>query len=126
VHTVPNYHTVRTVPKYHTVRTVPKSNQKVVERSKIDTSNTFIHDCSLSWLGICTLIRSGGVAQCDNLEQYAQCDIIFPILFDIIKYYLMTISFWKILFQWKEVFYICIASLSIIRYSCFSSIANDA
>jgi len=24
-------------------------------KAKIDTSNTHIHDCSLSWLGTCTL-----------------------------------------------------------------------
>ena len=35
---------------YHTVRTAPKSNRKIVERGKIDTSNTQIHDLSLSWL----------------------------------------------------------------------------
>jgi len=33
--------------KYHAVGTVLKSNRKVVERVKIDTSNTQIHDCSL-------------------------------------------------------------------------------
>ena len=37
--------------KYHTVRTIPKSNIKIVERSKIDTTNTQIHDLSLSWFG---------------------------------------------------------------------------
>ena len=35
--------------KYHTVRTISKSNSKIVERSKIDISNTQIHDPSLSW-----------------------------------------------------------------------------
>jgi hypothetical protein len=33
---------------YHTVRTVPKSISNIVERDKIDTLNTQIHDCSLS------------------------------------------------------------------------------
>ena len=42
VGTVLKYHTVRTVLKYHTVRTVLKSNRKIVERGKIDTSNTYI------------------------------------------------------------------------------------
>ena len=36
--------------KYHTVRTVLKYNIKIVERGKIDTINTQIHDRSLSWL----------------------------------------------------------------------------
>jgi len=30
--------------KYHTVGTIPKSNIKFVERGKIDTPNTQIHD----------------------------------------------------------------------------------
>jgi hypothetical protein len=38
--------------KYHTVRTLPKSKVKIVERGKMDTPNTQIHDGSLSWLGI--------------------------------------------------------------------------
>jgi len=42
--------------KYHTVGTVPKSIRKIVERGKIDTPNTQIHDRSLSWLGIGILI----------------------------------------------------------------------
>ena len=46
VGTVPKYHTVGTVPKYHTVETVPKINRKIVERGKIDTPNTQIHDLS--------------------------------------------------------------------------------
>jgi hypothetical protein len=36
---------------YHTVRTFPKSNRKIVERGKIDTPNTQIHDSLLFWLG---------------------------------------------------------------------------
>ena len=32
---------------YHTVGTSPKFNIKFVERGKIDTTNTQIHDCSL-------------------------------------------------------------------------------
>ena len=35
--------------KYHTVRTVLKYNRKILERGKIDTINTQIHDRSLSW-----------------------------------------------------------------------------
>ena len=34
------------------VGTVPKSNQKIVVKGKIDTSNTHIHDHTLSWLGV--------------------------------------------------------------------------
>jgi hypothetical protein len=48
------------VEKYHTVGTIPKSNIKIVERGKIDISNTQIHDCPLSWLGTDTSIKSGG------------------------------------------------------------------
>ena len=33
---------------YHTVGIIPKLNIKIVERGKIDTSNTSIHDRSLS------------------------------------------------------------------------------
>jgi len=47
--------------KYHTVGIVPKSNIKIIERGKIDTPNTKIHDRSLSWLGTGTSIKSGGV-----------------------------------------------------------------
>jgi hypothetical protein len=31
--------------KYYTVRTVPNFNRTIVERVKIDTPNTQIHDC---------------------------------------------------------------------------------
>jgi hypothetical protein len=34
------------------VGTVPKSNQKIVVKDKIDTSNTHIHHHTLSWLGV--------------------------------------------------------------------------
>jgi len=47
--------------KYHTVGTVPQSNRKIIERRKIDSPNTHISDCSLSWLGPNTSINSGGV-----------------------------------------------------------------
>jgi hypothetical protein len=36
--------------KYCTVGTVPKSNIKIVERDKIDTPNTQIHDPTPSWV----------------------------------------------------------------------------
>jgi hypothetical protein len=47
--------------KYHTVKTVLKSTRKIVERVKIDTLNTKIQDCSLSWPGTGTSIKSGEV-----------------------------------------------------------------
>jgi len=36
--------------KYHNVGTITISNIKIVEKGKLDTSNTQIHDGSLSWL----------------------------------------------------------------------------
>ena len=47
--------------KYRTVGTVPNFNQKIVERGKMYTPTTHIHDCSLSWLGIGTSIKSGSI-----------------------------------------------------------------
>ena len=47
--------------KNTTVGTIPKSNIEIVERGKIYTSNTQIHDSSLPWLGTGTSIKSGGV-----------------------------------------------------------------
>ena len=47
--------------KYHTVRTVPKSSRKIVERGKIDTPNTQMHDLSLFRLGTGTSVTNGGV-----------------------------------------------------------------
>jgi tRNA(Ile)-lysidine synthase TilS/MesJ len=44
--------------KHHTVETIPKSNIKIVEKVKINTSNTKIHDCSLLWLGTDPSIKS--------------------------------------------------------------------
>ena len=40
------------------VGTIPKSIIKIVERSKIDTLSTQIHDDSLFWFGTGTLMRS--------------------------------------------------------------------
>ena len=37
------------ISKYNTVRTVPRSNIKIVERGKIDTPNTQIHNRLRSW-----------------------------------------------------------------------------
>ena len=36
--------------KYHAVGPIPKFNLKIVERRKIDTPNTQIHDGLISWL----------------------------------------------------------------------------
>jgi hypothetical protein len=41
------------------VVTIPKSHRKIVERRKIDTFATQIHDPSLSWLGTGTSPNSG-------------------------------------------------------------------
>jgi hypothetical protein len=38
-----------------------KSNSNISERGKINTTNTLIHDHSLSWIGTVTSIKSGGV-----------------------------------------------------------------
>jgi hypothetical protein len=40
---------------------ISKSKIKIVERGKIDTCNTHIHDRSLSWLDTDTSIKSGGL-----------------------------------------------------------------
>ena len=50
--------------KYHTFGTFLNSNGKFVERGKIDTSNTQIHDSPLAWLATGTSIKSGGAKQC--------------------------------------------------------------
>ena len=39
------------------VRTFPKSNRNIVQRAKIDTPNTQIHDLSHFWLGTDTSIK---------------------------------------------------------------------
>jgi len=46
--------------KYLTVRLIPKSNRKIIERGKLDITNTLIHDCSLLWLGTGTSIKKSG------------------------------------------------------------------
>jgi hypothetical protein len=45
--------------EYHNVGRVTKFNRKMVKKSI--PSDTQIHDRSLSWLDICTSIKSGGV-----------------------------------------------------------------
>ena len=44
----------------HTVGIFPKFNRIIVERGKIETPITQIHDCSLSWLGPDTSIKKNG------------------------------------------------------------------
>ena len=46
--------------KYHTVGTIQKSERKIVERDKIDSPNTQIHECSLSWLATGTSMKKNG------------------------------------------------------------------
>ena len=69
------YHTVETIQKqkYTTlseqfkIKNIPhcrnNSNiqQNIVDKEKIDTPNTQIHDCSVPWLDTDTSIKSGGV-----------------------------------------------------------------
>jgi len=45
--------------KYYAVGTFPKSNNKKVQRGKLDTLSAYIHNRSLSWLNISTSIKSG-------------------------------------------------------------------
>lgn len=47
--------------KYHTVGTVPNCKRKMVERDKIDPSNTQIHVYSFAWLGAGISIKNDGV-----------------------------------------------------------------
>jgi hypothetical protein len=44
-----------------TVATIPKSNIKIVERGKIDATNTQVHERSLSLIGTGISIKGGGV-----------------------------------------------------------------
>jgi len=46
--------------QYHNVGTVPRLNRQIVERNKIDTPKTEMHDLSLSWHGTYTSIKKGG------------------------------------------------------------------
>ena len=45
--------------KYHTVGTSPK-NRKMVQRGKLYTLSTHMHNPSFSWLSIGISIKSGG------------------------------------------------------------------
>jgi len=38
-----------------------RNSSKIIERGNIDTPSTYIHDCSLSWLGTVTSINNDGV-----------------------------------------------------------------
>ena len=48
---------------YQIVGRVPKSNRKIEERDKFDSLNTYIYDCSFSWLGTGTANKKG-LKQC--------------------------------------------------------------
>ena len=50
--------------KYHTVGTISKSNIKIVERGKIYTTNTQIHDRALPCLGTATPISVTRLIYC--------------------------------------------------------------
>ena len=56
--------------------TIAKSNRKIVERGKIDTPNSQIHDRSISWFGTVTSVISGGV----KLVLWAQSSLLLDIL----------------------------------------------
>jgi hypothetical protein len=43
------------------VSKLTKCNRNIVERGRMDTPNIQIHDCSLSWLGTGTSIKSGRI-----------------------------------------------------------------
>jgi hypothetical protein len=47
--------------KYHAVGTVHESTRKIVERDKIDTTNTHIYDLSMFWLETGISMQSVGV-----------------------------------------------------------------
>jgi hypothetical protein len=49
------------IRKYNSVGAFPNSSRKVLERDKIDTPNTGIHDRLCFWLGTCIVIKSGEV-----------------------------------------------------------------
>jgi hypothetical protein len=43
--------------KQHTFEAVPITNCKIVERGKMGSPNTHIHDRALAWFGTCTSIK---------------------------------------------------------------------
>jgi hypothetical protein len=47
--------------QYHTGELISRSNIKIVERGKIDTTNTQILDNGLFWLATCTSLNIGRV-----------------------------------------------------------------
>jgi len=47
--------------KQHTFEAVPITNCKIVERGKMGSPNTHIHDRALDWFGTCTSIKHGRV-----------------------------------------------------------------
>jgi hypothetical protein len=94
------YHTVGTIRKsrktkiYHTVGTIRTSNRKIVDKEKIDTPNTQIHDCSVSWLDTGTSIKSGGVKLVLwRLQIFRQKAFVLlgVIMFEVIAYFNLII-----------------------------------
>ena len=60
--------------KYHTAGTFPTFFRKIAEIDKIDTHNTQMHDCLLSWLGTDTSIKSRGIklVLCDQTSSLSE------------------------------------------------------
>lgn len=54
---------------YHGVGTVQKPNRKIVDRGKIDTPYTQIHNCSLYWLGTGTSEKVTGLKEKKNVAR---------------------------------------------------------
>jgi hypothetical protein len=73
--------------KYRTAGKVPKSNRKIVERDKVVTLSTHIHDLSCSGTG--TSLESGGfnLVLWSNLPIHAQNLIITSPFYLFFEYY---------------------------------------
>ena len=56
-----------------TKNNTPKYNRKIVERGKVDTPNTQIHDRSLSWLVIGSSVKSENIYFPDLIEMKWPC-----------------------------------------------------
>ena len=68
--------------KYATLSEVPYQTEKFVERGKIDTPNTYIHDHPISGLVTGTWIESGRVklvlgAQSSSLSEMMRLQVFF-------------------------------------------------
>jgi hypothetical protein len=76
--------------KHHTVGTVPNCKRKMVERDKIDPSNTQIHVYSFAWLGAGISIKNDGVKRDLQYKPIRFWDILNSLLlrFPLFSYYL--------------------------------------